>query len=101
MPRPRPSISFTDYILLQPINSSYFLTGHYADKNAINTKCYLNFGFVLQPNIFSISGRANAGLSYGRFKANRHKFYCQLSSKEILVIGRKGWIQRSLSGKLR
>ena len=48
---------------------------------------------MLQPNIFGTSGRANAGLSYGRFKANRHKFYCQLPTKETLGIGRKGWKQ--------
>ena len=40
------------YRLLQPINSSYLLMGHYADKNGINTKYSLNFGFVLQPSIF-------------------------------------------------
>jgi hypothetical protein len=93
MPRSSPSISFTDCILLQTINSSYILTGHYADKNGINTKYFLNFGMVLQPNIFGTSGRASAGLSYGRFKANRHKFYCKLPSKEPLGIGRKGWKQ--------
>jgi hypothetical protein len=99
MPRSSPSLSFTDCSLLQSINSSYLLTGHYADKNGINTKCSLNFGYVLQPNIFGTSGRANTGVSYGRFKANRHKFYCQLPSRVPLMIGRKSWIQIPLSGE--
>jgi hypothetical protein len=50
-------------------------------------------------NIFGTSGGAIASLSYGQFKAIRHKLHCQLPSKEPLVMGRKGWIQRSLSGK--
>jgi len=51
---------------------------------------------MLRPNIF---GRAIAGLSYLRFKAIRHKLHCQLPSNKPLVIGMKGWLQRSLSGK--
>jgi len=39
------------------------------------------------PNISGVSGRAIAGLSYGWLKAIRHKFHCQLPSKELLVIG--------------
>jgi len=45
------------------------------------------------------SGRAIAGFICGWFKAICHKSHCQLPSKETLVISRKGWIQRSLSGK--
>ena len=48
----------------------------------------------------STSDRAIAGLSYSRFKAIRHKYQCQLPSKGPLVIGRRVWIQRFLSGKL-
>ena len=55
--------------------------------------------YPLYPNIFGTSGRAIAGLGYGRLKAIRHKIHSQLLSKEPLVTGRKGWIRRSLSVK--
>jgi len=35
----------------------------------------------------------------GGSKIIRHKFQCELLSKGPSVIGRKGWILRSLSGK--
>ena len=48
---------------------------------------------------FLVHQAAIAGLSYGRFKATHIRFHCQLPSKEPLVIGRRGWKQKSLSGK--
>jgi len=53
----------------------------------------------MQPNIFGTSGTGITDLGYGRFKATRHKFHCQLPPKKPSVTGRKGWIQRTLSGK--
>jgi len=52
----------------------------------------------MQLNIFGTSDRGISDPSYGRFKAIRHKFHYQLPPKEPLVIGRNGWIQRTLSG---
>jgi hypothetical protein len=43
----------------------------------------------MQPHKFDSSDREIAGLSYGRFIAIRHKFHCQLPSREPLVIDRK------------
>ena len=44
------------------------------------------------------SGRAIAGLSYGRFKTIRQKFNFQLPCKGPIVVCRKDWKQRSLGG---
>jgi len=43
----------------------------------------------MQPDICWMT----VGLSYGRFKAISYKLHRQPSSKELLVIGRKGWIR--------
>jgi hypothetical protein len=40
-----------------------------------------------------------ACLSYGRFRAIRHKFHCQLQSEKPLMIGRKGWVGNPVSGR--
>ena len=40
-----------------------------------------------------------AGVSCGQFGTVRHKRHCQLPSGEPLVIGRRGWIPSTLSGK--
>ena len=75
---------------------NYYTTSVNAvDKISLVSIC----SYQLQPNIIGTSGRVIACLSYRQFKAICHKFRCQLGSKEQLVIGRKGWIQRFLSGK--
>jgi hypothetical protein len=50
-----------------------------------------NWLYTCSRTFFGTSSRAITGLSYGLFKAIRHKFHCQLPSKEPLVIVRKGW----------
>jgi len=84
-------------ILLYTVTGlNYFTTSVNAvDKIRLVSIC----SYQLQPNIIGTSGRVIACLSYGRFKATCRRFHCQLGSKEPLVIGRKGWIQRFLSGK--
>ena len=61
---------------------------------------WIHFAFVGELFLYScLLGRGIAGLSYGRFIANRNKFQLPTYIQEPLVIGRRGYLQRDLNKK--
>ena len=61
---------------------------------------WIHFAFVADLFCYScLLGRAIAGLSYGRFIANRAKFKLPTYIQEPLVTGRRGYLQRDLNEK--